>query len=205
MATSAADICNMALDYLGTGNITSLEEAHSDNAKLCNRWYDVTRKSLLKDLNASFAIKRQTLAVLSSAPVYGRTYQYQLPADCIKLLNVDGPLDIQDYQIEDNKVLYDSNSSLNVRYIYNCQDVAIFDDEFKECLALYIASNICMQITKDIKLTSYINQLKKQKYNDTAFKYAKDNPPKRVSHSRFMDSKNNLTYENENYFRGALY
>ena len=61
MVSSSVEICNLALDYLGTGNIISLDEQFNDNAKLCKRWYDVTRKSLLKDLNASFAIKEELL------------------------------------------------------------------------------------------------------------------------------------------------
>lgn len=205
MVSSSVEICNLALDYLGTGNIISLDEQFNDNAKLCKRWYDVTRKSLLKDLNASFAIKRRTLAVLSSTPVYGRTYQYQLPSDCIKLLNVDSPLDIQDYQIEGNKLLYDNNSELNIRYIYDCQDVSLFDDEFIECLALYIAANICLKVTQDVQRVNYLQQLKKQKYIDTAYKYSKDNPPKRASHSKFMASKDNLDDYNEHLHRGTLY
>lgn len=205
MVSSSVEICNLALDYLGTGNIISLDEQFNDNAKLCKRWYDVTRKSLLKDLNASFAIKRRTLAVLSETPVYGRTYQYQLPSDCIKLLNVDSPLDIQDYQIEGDKLLYDNNSELNIRYIYDCQDVSLFDDEFKECLALYIAANICLKVTQDVQRVNYLMQLKNQKYIDTAYKYAKDNPPKRASHSKFMASKDNLDDYNENLHRGTLY
>ncbi len=204
MVTSAVEICNMALDYLGTGNITSLDEQFSDNAKLCKRWYDVTRKSLLKDLNASFAIKRITVAALTATPVYGRSYQFQLPYDCIKLLNIDSPLDVQDYQIEGNKILYDSNEALNIRYVYNCDDVSLYDDEFKECLALHIAANICKKVTQDKDLIPYLNKLKKEKYADTAYKYSKDNPVKKTSYSRFEASKDNLTYENENYFRGSI-
>ena len=205
MANSDVEICNMALDDLGTGNIISFDEQYNDNAKLCKRWYEVTRKSLLKDLNASFAIKRDVLAALSSTPAYGRTYEFLLPNDCLKLLNINGPLDEQDYQIEGNKILYDSDDPLYIRYVSDFKEVNKFDDEFKECLAIYIATNICMKVRQDTQLLVNLQELKRRKYNDTAYKYAKDNPPKKVSHSRFMASKDNLTYENENYFRGSIY
>lgn len=204
MTTSAVEICNMALDYLGTGGIVALDEQYNDNAKLCNRWYDITRKSLLKDLNASFAIKRRTLSVLSSTPIYGRSYEYQLPSDCLKLLNIGSPLSTQDYQIEGRKILYDSNDALNIRYVYDCQDVSLFDDEFKECLALYIAANIGIKITQSEERIAYLNKLKKQKYNETAYKYSKDNPPQKISRSKFMASKDSLDYYNEDYFGNRL-
>lgn len=61
MVQSVLDICNMALDYCNIRNITALDEKTKE-AKKCNAWYDIVRRDLLLNLNASFSIKRAVLA-----------------------------------------------------------------------------------------------------------------------------------------------
>jgi len=204
MATSPVEICNLALDYLGTNNIESLDERNNDNATLCKRWYDVTRKSLLRDLNASFSIKRASLASSATAPLYGRTYAFPLPNDCLKLLNVDAPTDEQDYQIEGTSILYDTEGPLDIRYIYNATAVSQFDDEFKELLALKLALNLSTKVTQDLQRVTLLTQLLDSKYVETSTKYGTDNQVKNISRSRYRESKSRLNEYNDVYFRGTL-
>ena len=71
MVKSSVEICNLALDYLNEDNITSLSE-DTKQSKKCKQWYDVVRKSLLTNLNASWSINRAILAeVKNVVPVYG--------------------------------------------------------------------------------------------------------------------------------------
>jgi len=204
MASSDVGICNLALDYLGTDNITSLDERNNDNATLCKRWYDLTRKALLRDLNASFSIKRAALAADSTSPLYGRTYAFDLPNDCLKILNVNSPTDVQDWQIENNKILYDTEGSLNIRYISNASIVSSFDDEFKELLAIKLALNICAKATQDLERVAFLTKILKTKYIETSTKYGTDNKVKMVSRSKFLASKLSLNEYNDTSFNGTL-
>lgn len=47
--------------------------------------YDGLLDTLLRTYRWSFAIKRAQLALLSSEPLFGYQFQYQLPSDCIRI------------------------------------------------------------------------------------------------------------------------
>lgn len=189
MSNSADAICNLALDYVGTKSIVSRTEKDSNSAKLCSRWYDISRRSLLKDLQASFSIKRTSLAENFDTPVFGYLHSYTLPHDCLKLLSINDRLDMLNYPVEQNCILCDIPKIIYIRYVFDCQDVSSYDDEFKECLALKIASNICIPLTQDFNKQANLEARFKQKYIDTSCKYASDNKLVVVSKSRFQLAK----------------
>ena len=176
MISSNVDICNMALDYCCTRNITSLDEKTKE-AKKCNAWYDLVRKSLLLNLNASFSIKRARLAeVADYVPVYGYGKAFALPRDLLHVLNLGNPLDDNFYQIEGKYFYCDENiQEVNIRYLADIEDVTLFDSEFCECLALKLAEKICLPLTEDEQLTNYLKQLATQKYIECSTKYGRDN------------------------------
>jgi len=192
MVNSAVEICNLALDLIGTKGIVNIEDTADKTAKLCLRWYDVSRRSLLKDINASFAIKRAALAeVADYESVYGYENAFALPADCLKVLNIEDPMLIERYQIEGNNYLFCNYKGLvHIRYTFDCTDVSTYDDEFIELFALKLASNICVPLTQDREKQTYFLSLLKSKYVETSTKYGDDNKVILVSQPRFRDAKN---------------
>ena len=138
MAQSVLDICNMALDYCNTRNITSIDESTKE-AKKCKAWYDVVRKSLLMNLNATFSIKRAVLSEYADyVPVYGYGKAYVLPRDLLQVLNLGNPIDDKYYQIEGQYFYCDESiENVQIRYIADITDVTKFDSEFCDCLALF--------------------------------------------------------------------
>jgi len=190
MANSDVEICNLALDYLGSGNIVSREIKSDKSAKLCDRWYDISRRSVLKDLNASFSIKRAALATVADfTPVYGYSNAFALPDKCLKILNVEDPMQLERYQIEGKYLYCDYSDVVNVRYIYDEEDVSLYDDEFVELLALKLARNICMPLTQDLEKVNYLESLIRQKYLETSTKYGNDNRMIIVNKPRFRGYK----------------
>ncbi|MEI8127983.1 MAG: hypothetical protein WCG95_00065 [bacterium] len=189
MAITDVEICNLALDNIGTKNIVSRDSTEKP-AKLCDRWYDVARRSVLKDLNASFSIKRATLATVSGfTPVYGYPNAFTLPDDCLKILNIGDPMQVERYQIEGNYLYCDYETSVNVRYIYDCEDVSLYDDEFIELIALKLARCICMPLTQDIEKSNNLEMLYKQKYLETSTKYGNDNKVIIINKPRYRGHK----------------
>ena len=84
MATTNVHICNLALYRCKEKTINSMEEK-TKSAEVCTAFYDLTRKSLLTNLNATFSIKRAVLAeVADYEPVYGYKKAYALPKDCLQ-------------------------------------------------------------------------------------------------------------------------
>ena len=67
---SVVDICNEAMDLLGTATIISLTQ-NSKEARLCNRRFDTVRDAVLRAHPWNCAIVRQQLAKNTTAPAFG--------------------------------------------------------------------------------------------------------------------------------------
>lgn len=200
MADSIVEICNMALDYLNSRNITSLEE-NTKEAKKCSTWYDNVRRSLLTNINASFSIKRAQLAEYSDyIPVYGYGKAFVLPKDLLLVLNLGNPIRDNLYQIE-GKYFYcdESIKEVKIRYIADIKDVTKFDDDFCDCLALKLAEKICIPLTEDIEKMQFIKQLAQQKYIETSTKYGRDNRIVVINKPRYRQAKMNYQNLDSNY------
>ena len=115
MATAAADIdlVNRALALLGVEAITSLSDT-SKPAATASVLFDDTRAAVFRAHPWNCLIKRVSLAQDAVAPAYGYTYKYALPADYLRIINIENELET--FQIEDNFILYDEDT-LNIRYV----------------------------------------------------------------------------------------
>lgn len=77
------EICNIALGRIGVGAIERLDEA-SEAARVCKRFYDFTRETVLKRFPWTFATRRVKLALLDATqPDY--KYAYRYPSDALSL------------------------------------------------------------------------------------------------------------------------
>lgn len=189
MATSVVEICNLALDNIGSKPIVSFDE-ETNSARLCQRWYDIARRTTLKDSNASFAIKRDVLSeVADFKPVYGYSNAFALPKDYLNILNIENPMNLERYQIENNRLYCDYKEKVFIRYIYDCTEVNLYDDDFKEALALKLASCICMPLTQSAEKTLNLKQLYKKQFLETTNKYGNDNKMIIVTKPRYRQAK----------------
>lgn len=88
MATTEAQICNLALLKVGQREqILSLGE-NSASAQACAIAYPQARDSLLASWPWRFAAYRATLALLANVERSGWEYAYALPADCLEARSV---------------------------------------------------------------------------------------------------------------------
>lgn len=200
MITSDVGVCNLALDWCNTRNITSLNEDTKESKK-CDAWYDLIRKSLLTNLNASFAIKRAKLAEdLNYTEVYGYKKAYSLPNDCLHVLNLGSPVQDTLYQIEGEHFLCDIESDdVYIRYIADIKDVTKFDAEFIDLLALKLAERICVPLTEDLQQANYLKQLAQQKYVECSSKYGNDNRITVINKPLYREAKINSEILDYNY------
>ena len=78
MASSEAEICNLALQEVGAQRILSLND-DTVEAKLCKDFYSNVRDELLRSHPWKFAIKRVALAEVSgSTPAFGFEKYYEV-------------------------------------------------------------------------------------------------------------------------------
>jgi len=87
--TSETDLFNDALGMIGQTPIRMAGDG-SVASNRCATFYTPLRKGLLRSHRWNFAERRVELAQLSTAPVFGYTYAYQLPAQCLRVWEYNG-------------------------------------------------------------------------------------------------------------------
>ena len=81
------DIANLALTLMGADPITSLDD-QVKRARVMKANYDLVRKAELRANNWAFAMVRASLPALVSVPTWGFNLEYQLPVDCLRVVQV---------------------------------------------------------------------------------------------------------------------
>ena len=145
---SNVQICNRALIRLGADTITSLTE-NSKEARLCNILFDVVRKDLLRAHPWNFSIKRTSVAYSTTEPEFEFDYQYALPSDCLRVLNVH--MNISNFSIEGG-YLYTNDDAVDLIYIADITDTEAFDSAFTTMMSLKLAAELCYNITGNTTL-----------------------------------------------------
>lgn len=147
MAASAVQICNRALQKLGEGTIASLSE-DTRLGRACNLLYEDVRDALLEDHTWAFAIELAEIAVSGTDPDFGRTYQYELPADFLRLLPPYGEdnTNSRDWIVEGGYIRTDDSTPLYIRYIKRETDPTKYPPSFREALSAKLAKELAQQI-----------------------------------------------------------
>lgn len=150
---SQVGICNRALTKLGEKRITSLDEDSKPAAAL-NSMYDDVLDACLREHVWSFAKTRTQLAALADPPLFGFGYQYRLPADFLRLIQIGQFLvyprtDTRGlFSIENGNILTDLTAPLHIRYTKRVTDPNAMDALFREAFACRLAAEACESLTQ---------------------------------------------------------
>ena len=162
---SIVDICNGALNQLGATTILSLTE-DSKNARLCNSRYTQVRDGLFRTHPWNCLQKRVELAADTTAPAWGFSYAYTLPADCLRLLKI---LDYDsNYKVEGRKIL-SNTSSMKILYIGRITDPNEYDELLRETLSASLAADIAFAVTSNNTTATNMYNLFQDKLKDARF------------------------------------
>jgi hypothetical protein len=155
-------IANRALARLGARNILAMTDTSAE-AVACALAYPSARDELLRSHRWNFARKRIALSRLADAPAFEYAYQYELPTDCLRLMEIN---DVDswdtlppDYEIEGRKILTNS-AALQVKYIARIADTTLYDVLFVRALVLQLAADIAEKVTGSSQLSSQMLQEK---------------------------------------------
>ena len=162
---SVVDICNGALNQLGATTILSLTE-DSKNARLCNSRYTQVRDALFRTHPWNCLQKRIQIAADSTAPAWGFSYAYTLPADCLRLLKI---LDYDsNYKVEGRKIL-SNTSSMKILYVGRVTDPNEYDELLRETLSASLGADIAFGVTSNNQTATNMYNLFKEKLRDARF------------------------------------
>lgn len=148
MASSEVSICNSALLKIGAERITALSDSNK-RAIACNEQYSKCRDEVLEAHPWNFAIKRVELSQNATGPAFGYTYAYDLPADCLRVLEMSDT-DIT-YEIEAGTLITDEDTA-KIKYIAQTADTTLFSPTFSEALALRLASDLAYHLVQSSAL-----------------------------------------------------
>ena len=162
---SVVQICNSALNQLGASSITALTD-NSKNARLCNERYTTVRDAVFRSHPWNCLVKRQTLAADTATPDWGFTYQFTLPADCLRVLGIDSY--DSNHKIEGRKVLI-SSSAVKLIYISQVTDPNEMDVLLRETISAALAADIAYGVTSSNPVTQNMYQLFQDKLRDARF------------------------------------
>lgn len=147
------DLINRALVKLGQPTVMSDTDS-SPNATRAVAIWPTTRQFLLRSYPWKFAKKSVTLAASTTAPDDSDfDNSFTLPSDYIRLVTANDP----DSDIRGRSV-YSNETSLKIEYIYDVEDVSLYDPCFVEAAACYLAAELCIPITADMNLKMSIQK-----------------------------------------------
>ncbi|MCC6718397.1 MAG: hypothetical protein IT555_10985 [Acetobacteraceae bacterium] len=158
MAASVVAICNMALDMLAAKPIASLTDG-STTANLCQRNYEPARDETLRSYPWNDAMARVSLAASATAPAWGPTYAYPLPADCLRVVvTEDDALYGVAWRVEGREIVCDEAGPLNIRYIRQLTDPSLIGPLLARVIAARLAAAIAYGLTGDARVTQGMSQ-----------------------------------------------
>ncbi len=164
--TSSVSICSNALIRLGDKPISSFEDG-TDAANACANLYPSIRNAMLRAHPWDCARKRVVLAPLSGTPAFDYAYQYQMPADWLRTLQIGDRRYALDYVIEGKQILTDAKS-LPLVYIWRNETESTWDDTFIEVVTAKMTSVLAYPITQSASM----EQVKETEFQQL-FKQAK--------------------------------
>ena len=191
MAASNVAIANLALTKLGDLRILNLTD-NTKPAREVNAVFDMARDYLQRRFSWRYCIKRANLAADTSTPLWDWSYQYPIPSDCLRILQVGqyyptpNLSDLissggQEYVLEGKYILSNQAGPLKLRYLSRVTDPVQFDTAFDMAFSAYLAYLVAEPLTasaeqKQMAYNDYRNAIK-----DAVIANAIENPPESLA------------------------
>ncbi len=182
MATDVS-ICSAALLKLGDFPIATLQEG-SQRALLCANIYPPAKLDVLRSHPWNCCVTRVLLPPLVAPPAFSWRYQFAVPGDMLRLMQVGYDGCQLDYQLEANRILANTDS-LPVVYVADITE-GQFDAKLVHVMTLRMEKDLAYPITKSTSLAEakdaeYERALKRAKSID-----GQENPPEEWNDSPFI-------------------
>lgn len=155
MAFSDVQICNMALADIGSSRtIANLETEKTQEANVCNLFFEPMRDAVLRDFPWPFAQRYIELAEVETDPNTDWGFSYRYPSDAIRIIRIvleSGRYerDRADFEVANDvtetsggKIIFTDIENAVVQYTLKFTNPALFDPDFGSALSLRLASRI---------------------------------------------------------------
>lgn len=160
MATKT-EIINKSLTLIGATPIVSITD-DTNNARIVNRVWDTSLRSMLSECAWNFAMKRALLATSADTLAWyhsGVTIVYARPANVIRIF---GTNDDNATWYEEGDYIISDTTGLGVRYVEYTETTSKFPSSFVEALVDLICANSAFMILNSAKVAAtYVEKYEK--------------------------------------------
>jgi len=176
-------IANLALGNLGEASIQNLNDNNA-RARACSARIEDVIVTILRMHVWNSALERKLLTNIGE-PIFGWNYIYQLPADYIKVVEVEP---VSKYMVEKKNIL-SNEKTLYLLYVATPTDINNLDPLLVEAIAMKLAWEIAETLTSK----SGLKQEMMQKYiislQEARSANSKDKTPERRERNSYYDAK----------------
>ena len=176
-------IANIALSNLGEARIQNLNDNNS-RARACNSRLNDVITTVLRMHVWNSALERATLTSVE-APLFGWTYTYQLPANCIRVVEVNP---VSRYLVE-KKNLLSNEKGIDLLYIADPEDINNLDSLLAEAIAMKLAVEIAETLTSKAGLKAEMMQKYVISLQEARAANSHDRTPERRERCSYLDAK----------------
>jgi len=182
---TSIDVANRALMLLGGREITSFTE-DSNEAKIAKTLYLSTRDYVLRAYPWASLKRRKELNELADKPISEYEHQYQLPEDCIRVLEVFSPSANKVYQWEVNGTAVLANQSpLSIVYLSNAIPESKYSTQLVQALVYRLASEMAYAMTGNNTSMSNFNALFSQVLDEARTTDSLEQSARRIGPNHF--------------------
>lgn len=193
---SKVSICNQALQKIKVDEIMSLSE-DSKQGRDCNLLFDDLLDEALTIRAWNFATTMAELGQLVTAPLAAYTYKYQLPTDCLQVLEI-----VEDsksgygieYKVEGRTLLTDE-SSVIISYIKKITDMSELSPLFRAYITTKLAYELAFTLTGAVSIKDRLEKEMESKLRSAKLADSMEISPRMVVKSKVIDIRYTRGYQ----------
>lgn len=144
---SLTETANLALAMVGDERVVSLDTDMSKEAALCREFMPQVRDEALALHPWNFAKRRASLAANPTAPAFEWTAQYQVPADCVRVLSIQASDPHEPWEREGDQILCNLDAPLQIQYIKRHEETGAWAPLFVRLVAAMLAERLCIPLS----------------------------------------------------------
>ena len=176
-------IANLALGNLGEASIQSLSDNNA-RARACSSRIDDVITTILRMHVWNCALERKLLTNIGE-PIFGWNYIYQLPADYIRVVEVEP---VSKYMVEKRNIL-SNEKTLQLLYVAIPTDINNLDPLLAEAVAMKLAWEIAETLTSKAGLKQEMMQKYIIALQEARSANSKDKTPERRERTTYYHAK----------------
>jgi len=192
MTTSAVSICSNASLMLNGGTISSFNDP-SERARQCSNLYPTVRDYVLSAHPWNCCIKRVQLSPDVETPAFDWAFQFTLPADFLRIMQVGELGSEPEYNIEfgddGTKKLLMDDSVLLLRYCFANTNEATWTPLLVMAVTLAMRQVLAYPITASTSLEQLISQSIAPMIQKAQAIDSSDQPPQTLGDFRLLNSR----------------